>query len=195
MFSKLWFTWQSTNVLFFLWHSSHVEAVSVDVWYGPFWSQTHRQPLWRRRQSWWKHRGPFKMGKCVRNLSFQHFSHCCLPLFIHWPVWEIQGSTPACRPCRWGSTWRRRSQWCNPLWCSSLGTYNQKAWGAALSAGSSLWYTGKSWYTCILGMGNISVTLPYIINEIYKGSHNSVIMQNVNRNTTREVDANKCQGY
>lgn len=76
-----------------LWHSSHVEGVSVDVWYGPLRSETDRQPLW---------------GKTRRRSRLVWQKKVCgffLPLpVIHGPAWEIQGSTPACRPCRWGST-------------------------------------------------------------------------------------------
>lgn len=72
------------------------------------------------------------------------FSIHRLSFFVRWPVWEIRESTPACRPCRWGSTWRTRSRWCIPLWCSSRGTYSRTAWGVALSGRSWLWYTENS---------------------------------------------------
>lgn len=83
--------------------------------------------------------------KTSKKVHVSNISQTISSLFsIRWPVWEIRGSTPACRPCRWGSTWRRRTQWSIPLWCSSLGTYNQTVWGTAPSAGSSLWYTENS---------------------------------------------------
>lgn len=137
-----------------------------------------------------------RKGKCqIKQKCERRFED--LVHFSLWPASENQGSTPAYRPCRWGSTWRMRSRWCTLLWCSSLGTYNQTAWGAALSAGSSLWYTKKSlehitfpyilmqlWYSYILlWKGNIPVTLLHIIKEIDKGRH--VITQNVNNQRER----------
>lgn len=61
------------------------------------------------------------------------------PLFAHWPVSESQASTPVCRPCRWGSTWRRRSRWGTPPWCSSQDTCSRTEWAVAPSGGSWWW--------------------------------------------------------
>lgn len=123
----------------FLWHGGHVQTVRVVVWDGPLRSQTHSQPLWENRGHWSKHVSLF----CI---FFSFFSRK--------PVWENQGSTPACRPCRWGSTWRRRSRLCSQPWCSSLDTYSQTAWGGVLSTESSLWYTEERRLRNLFRIGN-----------------------------------------
>lgn len=119
---------------FFLRHGGHVEAVAVDVRYGPLWPETHRQPLRETRRKSYRRR-------CRKKCDVFQFT---VSLFVCWPVWEIRESTPACRPCRLGSTWRTRSRWCIPLWCSSRGTYSRTVWGVALSGRSWLWYTENS---------------------------------------------------
>lgn len=106
-------------------HGSHVEVVGVDFWDGPLWSETHSQPLRRTRTQEENKESPLVLG------SF--------PRFPHGPVLESQGSTPVCRPCRLGSTWRRRSRWGTPQWCSSQGTCSQTALAVVPSGGSWWW--------------------------------------------------------
>lgn len=57
----------------FSWHRNHVEAVRMDFRYGPLWSETHRQPLWKNdvtgRQARLFGRKRFDFIKLLRILS------------------------------------------------------------------------------------------------------------------------------